>query len=260
MLCPTAEELTIPRTGLPATRQVGSVQRAIAVLDALADGGTELGTNEIARRTGINPSSISRLLSTLTDAGLVQHLPATGRYRLGVRILQLASAARENLDLRQVARPLLEELAVVSGETVTLSLPGEHDVLTVDFVQSSRSVRSVAEIGRNSIAHATATGKVFLACGGHLPGGDLPALTEATITDRSVLAAAIDQIAAQGYAVAVRERDNDLSAVAVPVLDGDRQLIAILGIQGPATRFDAVTMIALVPALQGRAGLIAAAF
>jgi len=236
------------------------VQRAIAVLDALADGGAELGTNEIARRTGINASSISRLLSTLTDARLVQHLPATGRYRLGVRILQLASAARENLDLRAVARPLLEELAELSGETVTLSLPGEHDVLTVDFVQSSRSVRSVAEIGRNSIAHATATGKIFLACGGHLPDGDLPAFTEATITDRSDLAAAIVEIGARGYAVAVRERDNDLSAMAVPVLDRAGQLIAILGVQGPATRFDNARMSALVPALRDRSVLIAAAF
>lgn len=254
------QEPTIPRTGLPATRQVGSVQRAIAVLDALADGGAELGTNEIARRTGINASSISRLLSTLTDAGLVQHLPATGRYRLGVRILQLASAARENLDLRAVARPLLEELAEISGETVTLSLPGEHDVLTVDFVPSSRSVRSVAEIGRNSIAHATATGKVFLACGGQLPDGDLPAFTDATITDRAKLAHAIDEIAEQGYAMAVRERDNDLSAIAVPVLDQARQLIAIVGIQGPATRFDPAAMATLVPALRDRAALIAAAF
>ncbi|MBA3411667.1 MAG: IclR family transcriptional regulator [Geodermatophilaceae bacterium] len=236
------------------------MQRAIAVLDALADGGAELGTNEIARRTGINASSISRLLSTLTDARLVQHLPATGRYRLGVRILQLASAARENLDLRAVARPLLEELAELSGETVTLSLPGEHDVLTVDFVQSSRSVRSVAEIGRNSIAHATATGKIFLACGGHLPDGDLPAFTEATITDRSDLAAAIVEIGARGYAVAVRERDNDLSAMAVPVLDRAGQLIAILGVQGPATRFDIAMMSALVPALRDRSVLIAAAF
>ena len=236
------------------------MQRAIAVLDALADGGAELGTNEIARRTGINASSISRLLSTLTDARLVQHLPATGRYRLGVRILQLASAARENLDLRAVARPLLEELAELSGETVTLSLPGEHDVLTVDFVQSSRSVRSVAEIGRNSIAHATATGKIFLACGGHLPDGDLPAFTEATITDRSDLAAAIVEIGARGYAVAVRERDNDLSAMAVPVLDRAGQLIAILGVQGPATRFDIAMMSALVPALRDRSVLIAAEF
>jgi IclR family acetate operon transcriptional repressor len=236
------------------------VQRAVAVLDALAEGGAELGTNEIARRTGINASTISRLLSTLTDTGLVQHLPSTGRYRLGIRILQLASAARENLDLRAVARPLLEELAKVSGETVTLSLPGEHDVLTVDFVQSSRSVRSVAEIGRNSIANATATGKVFLACGGHLPDGVLPAFTEATITDRELLAAAIDEIAGQGYAVAVRERDNDLSAVAVPVLDAAGRLIAILGVQGPATRFDETAMTALIPALHDRAALIAGVF
>lgn len=236
------------------------MHRAIAVLDALADGGPELGTNEIARRTGINASTISRLLSTLTDAGLVTHLPATGRYRLGVRILQLASAARANLDLRSVARPLLEELAEVSGETVTLSLPGVHDVLTVDFVQSSRSVRSVAEIGRNSIAHATATGKVFLAHGGDLPDGDLTAFTDATIIDRGVLAAAIDEIAAQGYAVAVRERDHDLSALAVPVLDGAHRLIAILGIQGPAARLDVVTMTSLVPEVRHRAALIAAAF
>ncbi|MBA3410983.1 MAG: IclR family transcriptional regulator [Geodermatophilaceae bacterium] len=239
---------------------MGSVQRAIAVLDALAEGGAELGTNEIARRTGINASSISRLLSTLTEAGLVQHLAGTGRYRLGVRILQLASAARENLDLRAVARPLLAELAQVSGETVTLSLPGEHDVLTVDFVQSSRSVRSVAEIGRNSVAHATATGKVFLACGGHLPEGDLTAYTDLTITDRTALATRIEEIATQGYALALRERDKDLSAVAVPVLDGGQQLIAIIGIQGPATRFDVATMTALVPAMRDRAALIAAAF
>lgn len=250
----------MPRTGLPATRQVGAVQRAIAVLDALADGGAELGTNEIARRTGINASSISRLLSTLTEAGLVQHLPSTGRYRLGVRILQLASAARENLDLRAVARPLLEGLAELSGETVTLSLPGEHDVLTVDFVQSSRSVRSVAEIGRNSIAHATATGKVFLAHGGHLPDGDLVAFTDATITDRARLATETEQIAVRGYALAIRERDNDLSAVAVPVLDGLRQLIAILGVQGPATRLGSKSMTELVPDLRARAATIAAAF
>ncbi len=88
----------------------------------------------------------------------------------------------------------------------------------------------------------------------------LAAFTDASITDRRVLAAAVAQIADQGYAVAVRERDNDLSAVAVPVLDRERQLIAILGLQGPATRFDLAVMTALVPTLRDRAALIAAAF
>ena len=73
------------RTGQPATRQVAAVQRAIAILTELADAGTELGTNEIARRTGINVSTISRILATLVSGGLVEHVAATGRYRLGER-------------------------------------------------------------------------------------------------------------------------------------------------------------------------------
>jgi len=244
------------RTGRPATRQVGAVQRAVDVLDALAEARTELGTNEIARRTGINVSSISRLLSTLTSTGLVQHVPSSGRYRLGVRILQLASAARETLDVRAVARPYLEELTDLTGETATLSLPGEHDLLTVDFVQSRRSVRSVAEIGRNSVAHATAAGKVFLAWGGTLPDGDLVVYTEQTIVDRSALAAEINKVAERGWAQAVGEREEDLNAIAAPVLDAAGRLRAVLGVQGPALRFRPRAMRAAVEPLVERAAHI----
>jgi len=244
------------RTGRPATRQVGAVQRAVDVLDALAEARTELGTNEIARRTGINVSSISRLLSTLTSTGLVQHVPSSGRYRLGVRILQLAGAARESLDVRTVARPYLEELTELTGETATLSLPGEHDLLTVDFVQSRRSVRSVAEIGRNSVAHATAAGKVFLAWGGTLPDGDLVVYTEQTIVDRSALAAEISKVAERGWAQAVGEREEDLNAIAAPVLDTAGRLRAVLGVQGPALRFRPRAMRAAVDPLVDRAAHI----
>ena len=245
------------RTGRPATRQVGAVQRAVDVLDALAEARTELGTNEIARRTGINVSSISRLLSTLVSAGLVQHVPSSGRYRLGVRILQLAGAARDSLDIRAVSRPYLEELTELTGETSTLSLPGEHDLLTVDFVQSPRSVRSVAEIGRNSVAHATAAGKVFLAWGGTLPDGDLAVYTEQTIVDRSALAAEIAKVAERGWAQAVGEREEDLNAVAAPVRDAAGRLRAVLGVQGPALRFRPRAMRAAVDPLIERATLIA---
>ena len=245
------------RTGRPATRQVGAVQRAVDVLDALAEARTELGTNEIARRTGINVSSISRLLSTLVSAGLVQHVPSSGRYRLGVRILQLAGAARDSLDIRAVSRPYLEELTELTGETSTLSLPGEHDLLTVDFVQSPRSVRSVAEIGRNSVAHATAAGKVFLAWGGRLPDGDLAVYTEQTIVDRSALAAEIAKVAERGWAQAVGEREEDLNAVAAPVRDAAGRLRAVLGVQGPALRFRPRAMRAAVDPLIERATLLA---
>ena len=79
------------RTGQPAVRRVASVERAFAVLDALSDG-AELGTNEIARRTGINVSTVSRLLATLASARFVEHVQDTGRYRLSLRLIELGYA------------------------------------------------------------------------------------------------------------------------------------------------------------------------
>ena len=245
------------RTGKPAARQVESVQRAIAVLNVLGGAHGELGTNEIARRTGLNVSTVSRLLATLVDGGLVRHIPATGRYRLGIRILQLASVARENLDIPVLARPYLEELTELTGETATLSMPGRRDVLTVDFAQSDSSVRSVAAIGRNSVAHATAVGKVFLAWGGRLPEGELAAYTGRTVTDRAALAVQIDRVRAQGWAQAAGEREAELNAVAAPVCDATGRLVAILGVQGPATRFTQRAMRTAAGAVRERAGLIA---
>jgi DNA-binding IclR family transcriptional regulator len=247
----------VARTGKPAARQVESVQRAIAVLNVLGGAHGELGTNEIARRTGLNVSTVSRLLATLVDGGLVRHTPATGRYRLGIRILQLASVARENLDIPALARPYLEELTELTGETATLSMPGRRDVLTVDFAQSDSSVRSVAAIGRNSVAHATAVGKVFLAWGGQLPEGELAAYTGRTVTDRAALAVQLDMVRAQGWAQAAGEREAELNAVAVPVCDATGRLVAILGVQGPATRFTQRAMRTTAGALRERAGLIA---
>jgi len=249
--------LKVARTGKPATRQVESVQRAIAVLNVLAGARGELGTNEIARRTGLNVSTVSRLLATLADGGLLRHIPATGRYRLGIRILQLASVARESLDIPALARASLEELTERTGETATLSMPGEHDVLTVDFVQSGSSVRSVAAIGRNSVAHATAVGKVFLGWGGRLPEGELAAYTGRTITDRAQLAAEIGQVRAQGWALAIGEREPELNGIAAPVCDTSGQLVAILGVQGPASRFTQRAMRAGAGIARQHAGLVA---
>jgi len=142
------------------------------VLDALADS-DELGTNEIARRTGINASTVSRLLATLAAARYVEHVPESGRYRLSLRLIELGNAVLGRLDLRALARPHLQELVRVTGETATLSVAGEPDAVTVDFAHSSSVVQSVAQIGRPSVGHATAVGKVMLAFGEvELPGYD----------------------------------------------------------------------------------------
>ncbi|MDN5932364.1 MAG: hypothetical protein L0I24_15075 [Pseudonocardia sp.] len=94
--------------------------------------------------------------------------------------LLLAGAARGSLDVRGLARPLLEEITAITDETSTLSLPATHDLLTIDFVASTQSVRSVVQVGRNSVAHATAVGQVLLAWGGTLPEGELTRYTDRT--------------------------------------------------------------------------------
>ena len=246
----------MPTTGEPASRHVAAVARAMRVLEVLADSTDDLGTNEIARRAGTNPSSVSRLLATLATGDLVQYLPETGRYRLGLRLFQLGTAAMGRLDLQGLARPHLTELAAATGETATLSVPGEREAMTVDFVQGASSVQSVAWVGRPSVAHATAVGKVFLAHGGELPAGSLPAFTHRTITDPDRLGAEIARVSKNGWAEALGEREADLNAVAVPILGPRRERTAILGVQGPAGRFDRRAMRAAIPLLLERASQI----
>lgn len=219
-------------------RTIGSVERAVSVLSALAESPRDLGTNELARVTGINPSSVSRVLATLARDDLVRRVPESGRYRLGLRLVQFGNAALARVDIREAARPHLVALTEATGETATLSVPGEHTTVTVDFVQSPASVRSVAEVGRPSVGHATATGKVYLAYGGRLPAGPLTAYTERSVVDRRELARQLTVVRARGWAEALGEREDDLNAVAAPVLDSQRRLVAILGLQGPAARFD----------------------
>ena len=234
-------------------RRVAAVERAVAVLEALADG--ELGTNEIARRAGLNASTASRQLATLVAGGLVEHVAETGRYRLGLRLVELGTAALGRLDLRELARPHLQALVDATGETATLSVPGDRDAVTVDFVQSPQSVRSVAQLGRQSIGHATAAGKVRLAFGGGRSpaGADLHRFTERTIVDPRALDGELARIRERGIAEAVGEREPGLSAIAAPVFERGGGLVAILGVQGPSERFQGQVLEAAVEPLRERA-------
>jgi len=224
---------------------VGSVARAIALLDALAESEGGVRVNELARRIGVNPSTASRLLGTLEAGGLVERAPG-GPYRLGLKLVALSDRVLGQLDVRDLARPRLTWLVQETGETATLSVPGGGEAITVDFVPSPSSVVSLARLGRPSVAHATAAGKVMLALGPPVglavgPDRELTAFTERTITDPAALAEELESVRAAGVAEAVGEREPDLNALAVPVIGRGGELVAILGLQGPAARLPAST-------------------
>ena len=245
------------KTGQPSTARVASAQRSLAILDVLADE-QSLGTNEIARRLGTSASTTSRQLATLVEAGLVEHVPATGRYRLGIRLVALATAVLARLDVRATAHPHLEALTAELGETATLSVPGDPDAITVDVVRSPRYIQDASQLGRPSIAHATAAGKVMLAFDGVAPARELHAYTPRTIVDPEELVAEVERVRRRGWADAFEEREIGLNAIAAPVWSSDGALAGIIALQGPIPRFGRAAGRAALPALRERAAVISA--
>jgi len=245
------------KTGQPSTARVASTRRSLAILDVLADE-PSLGTNEIARRLGTSASTTSRQLATLVEAGLVEHVPATGRYRLAIRLVALATSVLARLDVRAIAHPHLEALAGELGETATLSVPGDPDAITVDVVRSARYIADGSRLGRPSIAHATAAGKVMLAFDGTRPARELQAYTPRTITDPLELEAEIERVRRRGWADAFEEREIGLNAIAAPVWSSDGSLAGIIALQGPIPRFGRAAARAALPSLRERAAAISA--
>lgn len=221
---------------------IRSVDRAVAILDLLAREGWSAGA-EVARELGVHRSTALRLLATLDRHGLVERDPRTSKYRLGRRLVQLASSVRGEVDLRQVARPVCEALAWSLGETVTLDVLDADEIVPIEQATGSTSVVSVNWLGTRSPVHCTASGKVILA---FAPDGvrsrllerPLERRTARTIVDRAELEAQLTQVREAGFARTFEELEVGLNAVAAPVRSSDGEVIAAVDVSGPAHRID----------------------
>ena len=183
---------------------------------------------ELAQRTGINQSTVSRLLGTLMARGFVDRDEATARYRLGLRLVAYADAVLAGLDVRTIARPHLERLVAQTGETATLSVPGETQPYTIDFVPSPSNVASRGELGRPASPMRRSPGSC---CS---PSARLPLerlgpepyerFTDRTLTTRAELAREVERVRAEGVAYGREEREPGLNAVGAPVLGREQAL------------------------------------
>jgi IclR family acetate operon transcriptional repressor len=158
--------------------------------------------------------------------------------------------------VRTVARPHLEALVDESGETATLSVAGEPDAVTVDVVPAPHHVQGVTQLGRPSVAHATAAGKVMLAFTGRMPAPPLRAYTHRTITDLAALGRELERVRERGHAEAYEERELDLNAIAAPVFGADGALAGIIALQGPVSRFGRATARRLLRPLDEHAAVV----
>src|SRR2546428_10036021 len=219
---------------------VRAVERAIAILDVLAQGGSRTGA-EIARELHVHRSTALRLLGPLERHALVERDQRTARYRLGRRLPQLASVVTGEFDLRFVARPVGERLAAAVGETATLDLLVGDAIVPVEQATASTSVVSVNWLGRRTPVHCTASGKVIAAFGKdtvreRLLSLPLDRVTPNTITDRAKLEAQLEEARQTGVARTHEELEVGLDAIAAPVDGPAGRAVPGLRASGPAHR------------------------
>lgn len=219
---------------------IRSVDRAVAILDLLAQDGWRAGA-EVARELGVHRSTALRLLGTLERHALVERDPRTAKYRLGRRLPQLASVVTGEFDLRYVARPVCEALAAATGETVTLDVLDGDEIVPIEQSTASTAFVSVNWLGRRTPVHCTASGKVILAFAPdslrqRLLARLLESRTPRTIVDRVELASQLDAAREQGFARTFEELELGLDAIAAPVWSAGGSVVAALDVSGPAHR------------------------
>jgi IclR family transcriptional regulator, KDG regulon repressor len=224
-----------------AEGRLSSVANAARLLKEFSRTDREFGVTQLARRLGLAPSTVHRLVSTLTDEALLERGPG-GRYRLGLQMYELGVAVLPNLDLHEAARPVLAHLRHSTAETVHMGVLDYLDVVYVERLESPQTLRVFDHIGHRYPAHSSASGKVLLA---HLPVDVLEVrlldwrpvrLTPRTITQRAALLAELRRVAEQGWAQNLEESAVGAASVAAPVRAEDGEVLAAISVVEPVSR------------------------
>lgn len=229
------------RRGAAQAVPVESVRRALRILRSFTPERPEVGVSDIARTLGMHKSTTHRLLTTLELEGFV-HQTESGRYALSWAVLTLANAIPTSQAIRQHVFDHLRELANRTGETAHLAVLDRGEVLYVEKVEGSWSLRMPSAVGRRVPLHCTALGKVLVA-GLDLEerrrliaAHELHAPTARTITDPATLITETERVRAQGYALDMEEFEQGLVCIAAPICDERRRTCAAISIAGPAPR------------------------
>jgi IclR family acetate operon transcriptional repressor len=207
---------------------VASVDRAIELLLLLESSARDLGVTELSKLLGVQKSTIHNLLQTLLARDFVRQTES-GKFTLGFRLLRLGASAAERLDIRRIAGPVLRELAEVSNEYVLLAVLNRQEVTIIDSVAPQRSTFIVPRIDFAHTFHCTALGKIFLAFGGEqirqaILAQPLTCYTAFTLHTPAEIAAEIEQIRGQGFAVSCNETIEGVTCIGAPHFQCARSL------------------------------------
>lgn len=223
---------------------VNSVVKAIRILDRVRTAGPL--ASDLHKALDLPKSTVHKILATLEREDFVRRDAESARYSLGVRLIELGSGARAQLEFRKIALPLMQELSEAINCTVHLSVLSHRDVLPVEAFESDSKtwprLLFHGGVGIPAPIHATAAGKAILAYLDDAAQDDalgaepLARHTPRTIVDRTKLRAELARIRRRGFAVSEGEHFELVWGVAAPIHDHDGGVVASLSALGLATR------------------------
>lgn len=223
---------------------INSVLRAVRILECFSFEKPTLRNSEISKMLGLNKSAVTRILSSLKEAGFLKKEDKTGEFRLTHKLYRIGSIYIQQVDLRKEAIPILTRLSELSGETVHLAVLRDFEVFYIDKIECSQSIGMRSRIGNKSPAYCTGVGKVMLA---YLKEAeletffrtvDLKRYTPNTICDENESRQHLARIKAQGYAIDDVEHESEVRCVAAPVLDEQGEVHAAISVAGPVFRMN----------------------
>jgi len=239
------------------------VDRTVAILDAFEAAGP-LALVEIARAANLSEATTLRYVSSLVAHGLLERDDDSARYRLGLTLFRHGERALQAHDPRKIALPVMDSLLAKCQETVNLGLSRKDELVLIEALESTRSIRKGATVGERDHWHASALGKSLLAT---LPVDDAravlerqprPALTKRTITAVDDLLAELAKVRTRGYAVDDEETEEGLRCVAAAIRDRRGAATFALSISAPANRLANRTMAEAGKAVAAAAAAISA--
>jgi IclR family acetate operon transcriptional repressor len=222
---------------------IQSVDRALHLLETIAEAGGEATLTDLARRTGLNISTCHHLLATLIKRGFAAKVTGRRLYALGSRIHSLSHACMQ-VDLPRRAQRHMESINEATGETIHLAALQGDVVTTIAVREARHAVRvDTGKLGKIDAPHATAVGKAILAWlpeneARRILGANLKRFTDNTITNTTDMFEVLREVRRYGYAICREEFLPGVFCVGAPVRDQAGAVIGALSVSMPTMRAD----------------------
>ena len=228
-----------------AQESVQSVSRALDVLEAFPTYGPEIGLTSMASHLDLNKATTYRLLQTLEARGYVERSPEGRKYRLGVRAFELGSYFQNQLDIRRLGLPYLNEMVEETQEAAFLCVREGDEALCIERVEAEREVNIFTlRVGGRQPLHCGAAPRALLsglddnALKEYASRSGLPAQTPETITTLEALLEDVQQTRQRKYVVSMNDVVVGIAAVGSPVCDYSGRVVASLSLSGLANRYE----------------------